>query len=108
DRLVFDQIGIASHERCTRLSEKHVVINPAERVLIIGKPRGGKISFFSAIAGLWPWGCGRILLPPAQHMMFIPQQNYLPPGTLRGALAYPSEDFVAALERRGLGNLSLG
>jgi vitamin B12/bleomycin/antimicrobial peptide transport system ATP-binding/permease protein len=41
-------------------------------------------------------------------MMFIPQQNYLPPGTLRGALAYPSEDFVAALERRGLGNLSLG
>jgi putative ATP-binding cassette transporter len=36
DRLVFDDIGIASPMSCTRLSEKHVVINPSERVLIIG------------------------------------------------------------------------
>ncbi|TPV98199.1 MAG: Vitamin B12 transport ATP-binding protein BacA [Beijerinckiaceae bacterium] len=113
DRLVFDQIGIASPERCTRLSEKHVVINPGERVLIIGKRRGGKTSFFSAIAGLWPWGCGRILLPPAQTMMFISQQDYMPPGTLRGALAYPSqpsqfagEEYIAALERMKLPHLS--
>jgi putative ATP-binding cassette transporter len=113
DRLVFDQIGIASHTGCTRLSEKHVTINPAERVLIIGKRRGGKTSFFSAIAGLWPWGCGRILLPPAQTMMFISQSHYIPPGTLRGALAYPSqpsqfanEKYVAALGRMKLAHLS--
>src|SRR3984893_3418887 len=115
DRLTFDDVGIALPSGCTRLSEKRVMINSAERVLIIGKPRGGKTSFFSAIAGLWPWGCGRILLPPSKTMMFISQQDYMPPGTLRGALAYPSEpsqfpseDFVAALERMGLGNLSPG
>jgi len=113
DRLVFDQIGIASPTGCTRLSEKLVMINPAERVLIIGKRRGGKTSFFSAIAGLWPWGCGRILLPPAQTMMFISQQDYIPPGTLRGALAYPSQpsqftnqEYVAALNRMELAHLS--
>jgi putative ATP-binding cassette transporter len=33
DRLVFDEIGIASPMSCTRLSEKHVVINPLERFL---------------------------------------------------------------------------
>jgi vitamin B12/bleomycin/antimicrobial peptide transport system ATP-binding/permease protein len=113
DRLEFDQIGIALPERCTRLSEKHVVINPGERVLIVGKRRGGKTSFFSAIAGLWPWGCGRILLPPGKSMMFISQQDYIPPGTLRGALAYPaqssqfaSEEYMAALERMKLAHLS--
>ena len=113
DRLVFDQVGIASPAACTRLSEKHVIINPGERVLIIGKRRGGKTSFFSAIAGLWPWGTGRILLPPAQTMMFISQSHYIPPGTLRGALAYPSqpsqfanEQYVAALERMKLAHLS--
>jgi putative ATP-binding cassette transporter len=113
DRLVFDQIGIASPASCTRLSEKHVIINRGERVLIIGKRRGGKTSFFSAIAGLWPWGCGRILLPPAQTMMFISQSHYIPPGSLRGALAYPlqpsqfaNEQYVAALERMKLAYLS--
>lgn len=115
DRLAFDDVGIASPAGCTRLSEKRVMINPGERVLIIGKPRGGKTSFFSAIAGLWPWGSGRILLPPVQTMMFVSQRHYMPPGTLRGALAYPSspsqfasQDFEAALERMGLGNLSPG
>ena len=37
--------GIALPAGCTRLSEKHVMINPAERVLIIGKQRGGKTRF---------------------------------------------------------------
>jgi vitamin B12/bleomycin/antimicrobial peptide transport system ATP-binding/permease protein len=115
DRLVFDQIGIASPAGSTRLSENHVVINPAERILIIDKRRDGKTSLFSAIAGLWPWGRGRILLPPAQTMMFISQQDYIPPGTLRGALAYPaepaqftSEEYMAALERMKLAHLSPG
>jgi vitamin B12/bleomycin/antimicrobial peptide transport system ATP-binding/permease protein len=113
DRLVFDQIGIASPTACMRLSERHVMISPGERVLIIGKRRGGKTGFFSAIAGLWPWGCGRILLPPTQTMMFISQQDYIPPGTLRGALAVPfqpsqftSEKYIAALERMKLGRLA--
>jgi vitamin B12/bleomycin/antimicrobial peptide transport system ATP-binding/permease protein len=115
DRLVFDQIGIASPAGCTRLSEKHVIINPAERVLITGKQQGGRTSFFSAIAGLWPWGDGRISLPPALTMMFISPKNYIPPGTLRGALAYPSqpsqftsEDYIAALERTELARLAPG
>jgi vitamin B12/bleomycin/antimicrobial peptide transport system ATP-binding/permease protein len=112
DRLVFDDIGIASTTACTMLSEKHVVISPGERVLIVGKRRGGKTSFFSAIAGLWPWGLGRILLPPTQTMMFISQRDYIPPGTLRGALAVPfqpsqftNQNYIAALRRMKLDHL---
>lgn len=112
DRLVFDETSIASPAVCVRLSEKHVTINPAERVLVIGKPRGGKTSLFMAIAGLWPWGSGRILLPPSKTMMFISQKDYLPPGSLRGALAYPAPssqfmnaEYMAALQRLRLAHL---
>ena len=110
---MFDQIGIASPGGCRRLSERHVVINPGERVLITGKRGGDNTNFFSAIAGLWPWGCGRILLPPAQTMQFISPKHYIPPGTLRNALAYPSqpsqftsEDYIAVLGRTELAHLA--
>ncbi|MCI0598627.1 MAG: ABC transporter ATP-binding protein/permease [Beijerinckiaceae bacterium] len=113
DRIVFDHVGISSPDGCARLSEKHVVINPAERVVIIGKRRGANTSFFSAVAGLWPWGDGRILLPPPQSMMFISQQDYIPPGALRSALAYPSppsqfsnEEYISVLERMELTDLA--
>ncbi len=113
DRLVFDKVGISLPSGCTRLSEKHAAIEAGDRVLIIGKQGGGKTSLFSAIAGLWPWGDGRIVLPPAQTMMFLSQQDYIPPGSLRGALAYPaqpsqftSQEYISALERMELTHLA--
>lgn len=113
DQLVFDHLGIALPAGCVRLSEKHAVIHPGDRVLVIGKRQGGKTSFFSAIAGLWPWGDGRIVLPPAQTIMFLSQQDYVPPGSLRGALAYPAEpskftdaEYISALERMELSQLA--
>ena len=42
-----------------------------------------------AIAGLWPWGTGKIFLPDRSRMMFMPQRPYLPLGTLRAAICYP-------------------
>jgi putative ATP-binding cassette transporter len=113
NQLVFDHVGIALPTGCTRLSETHAVINSGERVLIIGERQSGKTSFFSAVAGLWPWGDGRIVLPPAQTMMFMSQQDYIPPGSLRGALAYPaqpsqfaSEEYMSALARMELTHLA--
>ncbi len=109
EQLVFDHLGIALPVGCSRLAEAHAVIKPGERVLIVGRLGDGKTSLFSAIAGLWPWGSGRIVLPPAQTMMFISQQDYIPPGSLRGALAYPAqpsqftnEEYLSALGRMEL------
>lgn len=79
--------------------------------MIIARPGAGRSNFFSAIAGLWPWGSGRISLPVGQAMMFLSNRPYLPPGTLRAAIAYPSpaknfeEGFAAALQRIGLARL---
>ena len=113
DQLVFDNVGIALPAGCSRLSEKYAVVHSGERVLIVGKRRSGKTSFFSAIAGLWPWGDGRIVLPPAQTIMFLSQQDYIPPASLRGALAYPAEpsqfsneEYLSALQRMELSHLA--
>lgn len=113
DRITFDDLSIATASGCTRLSETHVVVKPGERVLIIGSPGAAKPDLFRAIAGLWPWGFGRISLPVSNGVMFVSQRPYIPPGALREALAYPfpasrfaREDFTKALVRLGLAYLS--
>lgn len=85
---------------------------PGERVLIVGETGAGKSTLFRAVAGLWPWGSGTILTPAPETMAFLPQRPYLPLGTLRNAVVYPSPpdafsdaEVGHALERCGLGNL---
>jgi len=86
-------------------------IGPGERVLIAGHaPTGAKL--FKAIAGLWPWGSGRIELPDDEPMFFMPPRPYLPAGTLREAICYPDggdrfaqETVVKALRQAGVDDL---
>lgn len=89
-------------------------IRPGERVLIVGESGSGKSTLFRAVAGLWPWGQGRILLPPRESTMFMPQQPYLPLGTLRAAVTYPAGPDAfddtrvrEVLARVGLGELAV-
>jgi len=60
-----------------------------ERVWIDGDATAA-ISLFKAIAGLWPWGEGEVLLPRGQPIYFMPQRPFLPDGTLRSLLSYPA------------------
>lgn len=62
-----------------------------ERWLICGPSGSGKSTFLRAVAGLWPYGGGGVQLPASASMMFLPQRSYIPDGTLKGALAYPSD-----------------
>jgi putative ATP-binding cassette transporter len=64
-------------------------IRLGERVLIVGDSAIGA-KLFKAIAGLWPWGCGRIELPDDEPLFFVPPRPYLPDDTLRAAICYPS------------------
>lgn len=73
--------------------------------LVTGPSGSGKSTLFRAIAGLWPYGSGAIEAPPDTKVMLLPQKPYIPIGTLRSALAYPSEpdaytdaQFVDALK----------
>lgn len=92
------------------VSSINTEIRPGERVLITGNAFTGS-KLFKAIVGLWPWGEGSIELP-REPVFFMPPRPYLPTGTLRAAICYPSthaeytEDAIAeALELVGLEEL---
>jgi putative ATP-binding cassette transporter len=111
-KLAFDNVSILFSDGRVVIAEATAEINPGERVLIVGESGAGKSTLFRALAGLWPWGTGTILLPDADTMMFMPQRPYLPLGGLRAALAYPNapdtfgaDQFVTALRRVGLSEL---
>jgi putative ATP-binding cassette transporter len=71
------------------VDEAEVAIMPGERVLIAGESGTGKSTLLRAIAGLWPWGGGRIELRRDARIFFLPQRTYVPTGTLRRAAVYP-------------------
>ena len=82
-------------------------------MLVTGPSGSGKSTLFRAIAGIWPFGAGRVTLPEGARVLFLPQRPYLPLGTLRRALCYPLEAgsvpeaaVRAALADAGLGHLA--
>ncbi|MGH8256620.1 MAG: ABC transporter ATP-binding protein/permease [Steroidobacteraceae bacterium] len=110
--ITLDHLEIASPDGCTMLAEKRAKIQAGERVMIVGDPGAGKTLLFRALAGLWPWGSGRVARPAGEEILCLPSRAYLPPGTLREVLAYPmSPDkydpkaVAQALRRLGLERL---
>jgi vitamin B12/bleomycin/antimicrobial peptide transport system ATP-binding/permease protein len=112
-RLTIDELEITSPAGTAMLAEPHVEIKAGERVLVVGETGTGKTLLFRALAGLWPWGTGRVTRPRGESIAYLPRTPYFPPGTLREVLAYPSElsrftpeACSRALERLGLTRLT--
>jgi putative ATP-binding cassette transporter len=111
--LRIDDLEIASPVGGEMLRERNVVVSSGERVLIVGAPGTSKTLLFRALAGLWPWGSGRVVRPKDEQIFYLPRGTpYLPRGTLREILAYPSKverfgdsAFAQTLERLGLARL---
>jgi putative ATP-binding cassette transporter len=94
------------------VDDTDVAIKPGERVLIAGESGTGKSTLVRAIAGLWPWGEGRIEVQKGAKLMLLPQRPYIPIGTLRRAATYPDaadsrsvEEVAEAFKRVGLKHL---
>ncbi len=61
-----------------------------ENVLVNGPSGSGKSTLFRAVAGIWPFGTGRILVPQGERVMLLPQRPYLPVSSLLAAVSYPA------------------
>ncbi|MBL8383298.1 MAG: ABC transporter ATP-binding protein/permease [Burkholderiales bacterium] len=66
-----------------------LAIGAGERWLVSGPSGSGKSTLFRALAGIWPFGRGRIAAP-REGVLFLPQRPYLPLGTLKAAVSYPA------------------
>ncbi|HEX4051892.1 MAG TPA: ABC transporter ATP-binding protein/permease [Steroidobacteraceae bacterium] len=113
DRLLLEELEIASPSGCTHFEDSSVEIRSGERVLIAGESGAGKTLLFRTLAGLWLWGSGRIVRPRGEKMLYIPRNPYLPPATLRELLVAPGDSakfdvdvLTQALTHAGLERLA--
>jgi len=112
--ITMENLEIVSSANADKLRESDVTVKVGERVLILGAPGTGKTQLFRALAGLWPWGGGRITRPKGEQIFYLPRGTpYMPRGTLREVLAYPlkaesfgESAFARALYRLGLERLA--
>jgi vitamin B12/bleomycin/antimicrobial peptide transport system ATP-binding/permease protein len=95
------------------LRDAALVLPHGRSTLITGASGSGKSTLFRALAGIWPFGQGKVRVPAGARVLFLPQKPYIPIGTLRNAVRYPDEhstasdaEIVAALEAARLGHLA--
>jgi vitamin B12/bleomycin/antimicrobial peptide transport system ATP-binding/permease protein len=93
------------------LSDADLMLEPGHSVVVTGRSGSGKSTLFRALAGIWPFGHGR-MQRPAERCLFLPQQPYIPLGSLRNVVSYPhppdthsQEEIARALDDAGLPQL---
>lgn len=93
------------------LQHAELVLEPGRSVIVTGRSGSGKSTLFRALAGIWPFGSGRVERPA--RALFLPQRPYIPLGTLRQVICYPADpsaygqaDVERALEDAGLGSFA--
>ncbi|HEV2570548.1 MAG TPA: SbmA/BacA-like family transporter [Beijerinckiaceae bacterium] len=71
---------------------KALSLKAGSSVLVTGPSGSGKSTLFRAIAGIWPYGQGRIDIPDTAKVLLLPQRPYVPSGTLKTAATYPATE----------------
>lgn len=103
-------VRVMEHDAVPLMREITAEIGSGERVLIEGDtPVCHKLIL--AVAGLWPWGAGKVTLPAGANIFIASDRPYLPVGALGEAVCYPltlgvctPDDINSALRRVGLGD----
>jgi vitamin B12/bleomycin/antimicrobial peptide transport system ATP-binding/permease protein len=103
-------VRVMEHDGTPVMKEITAEIGPGEHVLIDGKtPICHKLIL--AVAGLWPWGAGKMTLPAGANIFIATDRPYVPVGPLGEAVCYPMtlgacvpDDINSALHRVGLGD----
>ena len=85
ERLAYEGLTLSSMNGAPLVKDLSVSVPLATRVRVAGPNPAAGSALFKATAGLSIAGAGRILRPADMH--FLAERPYLPPGTLRQALA---------------------
>jgi putative ATP-binding cassette transporter len=100
DRVAYERLTLRpSRDVGPLLVDATISIPRGTRVLVTGQNEAACVALFRATAGLWPHGEGRIIGPPPDETLFLPQQPYLTPGPLRHLLVRPEKEQDTSDER---------
>lgn len=110
NKLAVSDLDIALPDGRSLLKEVDFTLEPGQHVLVSGPSGSGKTTLFRALAGLWPFGLGKVHLPKQANAMFLPQKPYLPISTLRETLCFPRgpDAFSLAALSDVLNSVNLG
>jgi putative ATP-binding cassette transporter len=103
-------VRVMEHDATPLMREITAEIGPGEHVRIEGDTQVCH-KLVLAVAGLWPWGSGKVTLPADANIFIASDRPYLPVGALGEAVCYPltrgecvPDDINSALRRVGLGD----
>ena len=89
--LVIDHLNVRLPAGRPIVAADNLAFRAGERVLVTGPSGAGKSTLFRALAGIWPFGSGRVTVPKDARVMLLPQRPYFPVGTLAAAVSYPTK-----------------
>src|SRR5581483_4580907 len=112
-QLALENVEVRLPNGAVLLDHVDLTVRQGESLALEGPSGSGKTTLFRVLAGLWPYGRGRLTLPSGARILFLPQKPYLPVGTLRDVLGYPErpgrhseQELREALEACGLDQLT--
>lgn len=91
DAIALDDLAVKLPNGTSLISDTDFTFKSGESALVTGPSGSGKSTLFRAIAGIWPFGNGKISIPANASLMMLPQRPYFPVGSLHAAIAYPAE-----------------
>jgi len=112
DAIALHDVTIELPNGAKLLENAELLFARGTSVVVSGSSGSGKSTLFRVIAGIWPFGRGQVERP-VERVLFLPQRAYIPLGSLRHVVCYPSpttahgkEEISQALVDAGLPELA--
>jgi putative ATP-binding cassette transporter len=97
--LTINELSIYLPTGAPLVATENLIIQPGQRALITGPSGSGKSTFFRAVAGIWPFKSGTVVVPRGAKLMVLPQRPYFLIASLEDAVTYPSPHGTFKTER---------
>ncbi len=99
--LRLEDLRLESPDGTAILEGARAIVAQGDRIAVTGASGSGKTILLRAIAGIWPFGAGRVELPVRDRLLFVPERPYVPQGSLRAALSFPAPEGTFSDEKLG-------